>query len=91
MSHVLDFNVSEKIIIDGQHHQLYNIVVELYCYTKVIRKVRKRWHQNPQFGQIGDGISEKQRKNVHRASSGHETQFRSKFGAKLSLPCPFVS
>jgi hypothetical protein len=28
---------------------------------------------------------------VHRASTGHETQFSSKFGAKLSLPCPFFS
>jgi hypothetical protein len=26
----------------------------------------------------------------HRASTGHETQFSSKFSAKLSLPCPFV-
>jgi len=29
-------------------------------------------------------------KKVHRASTGHQTQFSSKFGAKLSLPCPFV-
>ncbi len=31
----------------------------------------------------------KQEKKVHRTSTGYETQFRSKFGAKLSLPCPF--
>jgi hypothetical protein len=29
----------------------------LYVYSKVICKVRKRWHQNPLFGHIGDEIS----------------------------------
>jgi len=31
------------------------------------------------------------KKKVHRASTGHETQFSSKFGAKLSLASPFFS
>jgi len=30
-------------------------------------------------------------KKVHWASTGHETQFSSKFGAKLSLPCLLFS
>ncbi len=33
----------------------------------------------------------KQGKRVHWTSTGHETQFSSKFGAKLSLHCPFFS
>jgi hypothetical protein len=33
----------------------------------------------------------KQGEKVHWASTGHETQFSSKFGAKLSLPSPFFS
>jgi hypothetical protein len=28
MSYVLDFNDSEKIMVDGQYHQFYNIVVK---------------------------------------------------------------
>jgi len=28
MLYVLDFNISEKIMVDGQYHQLYNIVVK---------------------------------------------------------------
>jgi hypothetical protein len=39
------------------------------------------------FGHIGNEI-QKQEKKVHWASTGHEIQFSSKFGAKLSLPCP---
>jgi hypothetical protein len=33
----------------------------------------------------------KQKKKVHWASTGHETKFSSKFGAKPSLPSPFFS
>jgi len=54
-------------------------------------KVRKRGHWNPLFGHIGDGILKNRETTVHWASRGHETRFRSKFGAKLSLPCPFFS
>jgi len=46
------------------------------------------WNSNPLFGRIGDEIFKKQEKKVHWVSTGHETQFRNKFGAQLSLPCP---
>jgi hypothetical protein len=59
--------------------------------NKVIRKVRQRRHWNPLFGRIGDEISKNKEKKVHWASTGHEIQFSSKFGAELSLPCPFFS
>jgi hypothetical protein len=40
----------------------------------------------------GDEISKnRKKKKVQWASTGYETQFISKFGAKLSLPCPFFS
>jgi hypothetical protein len=60
-------------------------------YNKVIRKVRQRQHRNPLFGHIGDEISKTRIIKVHWASTGHETQFSSKFGAELSLPSPFFS
>jgi hypothetical protein len=34
-------------------------------------------------------ISKNRKRKVHWTSTGYETQFSSKFGAKLSLPCPF--
>jgi hypothetical protein len=58
---------------------------------KVIRKVRQRRHQNPLFRHVRDEISKNGEKKLHWASTGHQTQFNSKFGAKLSLPCPFFS
>ncbi len=33
----------------------------------------------------------KQEEKIHWVSMGHETQFNNKFGAKLSLFCPFFS
>jgi hypothetical protein len=45
----------------------------------------------PLFDHIGDEISKNKGKKVHWASTGHETQFSTKFGAKLSLPSPFFS
>jgi len=43
--------------------------------NKVIRKVRKRRHQNPLFGHIGDEIFFLNRKKiVHWASTGHENR-----------------
>jgi hypothetical protein len=40
---------------------------------------------------IGDEISKNRENKVHWTSTGYETQFSSKFGAKLSWPCPFFS
>jgi len=59
--------------------------------NKVIRKLRKRRHRNLLFGHMGDEIFKNRKKKVHWASTRHETQFSSKFGAKLSLPGPFFS
>jgi hypothetical protein len=59
--------------------------------NQVIPKLRKRRHRNPLFGHMGDEISKKRKTKVHWASTRHETQFNSKLGAKLSLPCPFLS
>jgi hypothetical protein len=57
---------------------------------EIIHKVKKRRHQNPVWSHRGQNF-EKQGNKIHGASRGHETQFSSKFGAKLSLPCPFFS
>jgi len=61
--------------------------------NEVIGKVRQRRHWNPLFGPVWShrGDFKKQEKKVHWVSTGHEIQFRSKFGAKLSLSCPFFS
>jgi hypothetical protein len=62
--------------------------------NKVIGKVRERRHWNPLFGSVWSHRGrdfKKQDKKGHWASTGHEIQFSSKFGAKLSLPCPFFS
>jgi hypothetical protein len=62
--------------------------------NKVIRKVRQRRHSNPLFGPVWSQRGrdfKKQEKKVHWTSTGHEIQFSSKFGAKLSFPCPFFS
>jgi hypothetical protein len=65
---------------------------EIWGHSKVSRKVRKRRHRNPLFSHIGDEISKnKGGKITLVALTGHETQFRSKFGAQLSLHCPFFS
>jgi hypothetical protein len=46
----------------------------------------------PLFAHIGDEISNNRKKRYTGwTSTGYETQFSSKFGAKLSLPCPFFS
>jgi hypothetical protein len=59
-------------------------------YIKVIRsKVRQRRHRNPLFRHIRDEISKKWGKKVHWASTGHQTQFSSKFGAKLGYVLSF--
>jgi hypothetical protein len=59
--------------------------------NKFIRKVRKRRHWNPLFGHRGDEISKNRKKKGILGFKAYETQFSSKFGAKLSLPCPFFS
>jgi hypothetical protein len=51
----------------------------------------KTWHRNPLFGHMGDEISKNRTKKVYWASTRHETQFSTKFAAKLSLPRPFFS
>jgi hypothetical protein len=44
------------------------------------------------FTHIGDEISKNSEKKTYIGLQGeHETQFSSKFDAKLSLPCPFFS
>jgi hypothetical protein len=58
--------------------------------NKFICKVRKWQHRNP-YLVISGMRFQKTREKVHSASMGHETQFSSKFGAKLSLPYPFLS
>jgi hypothetical protein len=77
--------------------------IELFCahtiqlgpkfrWNKIIRKVRKRRHQNPPVWSHNEwGFKKQGEKKVHWASTGHETQFNSKFGAKPSLPCPCFS
>jgi hypothetical protein len=55
-----------------------------------MRKVRKRQHWNPLFGHIGDEISKDRGKST-LGLRGHEPEFTTKFGAKLSSPCPFFS
>jgi hypothetical protein len=58
----------------------------------IFLKVRQRSHQNSLFGHIGDEISRNMQKKKETAlQGGHETQFSSKFGAKLSLACPFLT
>jgi hypothetical protein len=42
--------------------------------------------RGPLFGHIGDEIFKNRNIYIYRASTGHETQFRNKFGVKLSLP-----
>jgi hypothetical protein len=58
---------------------------------KLIRKVRQRQHRNPLFRHIRYEISKNGEKKVRWASTGHQTEFSSQFGAKPSLPCPFFS
>jgi hypothetical protein len=57
--------------------------------NEVICKIRKRQHQNPLFGHIGDEISKNKEKKIHRVLTRLEIQFNSKFVTKLSLPYPF--
>jgi hypothetical protein len=52
-------------------------------------KDRKRRHWNPLFGHIGDEISKNRGGGNTLGLRGHETEFSTKFGAKLSSPCPF--
>jgi len=75
-----------QVVVSGISPRLCKILA-----NNVIRKVRQRRHWNPLFGHIGDEISKNREKKVHWASTGYEIQFSSKFGAKLSLPCPFFS
>jgi hypothetical protein len=77
----------------NEHSPFYTSFVhdrmqETCTIIKVIRKVRKRWQRNPLFGMRFQTTG---KKRVHWASTGHETQFSNKFGAKLSSPCPFFS
>jgi hypothetical protein len=59
--------------------------------NKVTRKVRQTRRWNPLFGHIGDDISKNSKKKYTGLQRGIKIQFSSKFGAKLSLPCPFFS
>jgi len=69
---------------------LYN-PIEVADILKVILKVRKRQHPNPLFWSHREWDFKKQEKKVHWGFNGGMklSQFSSKLGAKLSLPCPF--
>ncbi len=74
--------VSDPLPINlGIKHQIEN-----FQNIKVIRKVRKRRHENPCLVTQGMRFQKTGKKTVHQASTGHETQFSNKFGAKLSFP-----
>jgi len=62
--------------------------------NKVIRNVRQRRHWKPLFGPVWSHRGrhfQKRKKKYTALQQGIKTQFSSKFGAKLSLPCPFFS
>jgi hypothetical protein len=58
---------------------------------RVIRKVRKTQHQNPEFGNTQDEIQKKNTcKKVRLHSTGDETQKTINFGGKLSFILSFL-
>jgi hypothetical protein len=57
--------------------------------SKVSRKVSQRRFWNAMFGHIGDDVSKNRKKKYAGLHRGIQSQFISKFGSKLSLPCPF--
>jgi hypothetical protein len=76
---------------EKKNKSLYN-KSNSFKLLKLTIKSGKDGTQSPRlFGHIGYKISKnrKNKKKVHWASKGPETQFSSKFGTKLSLLCPF--
>jgi hypothetical protein len=65
--------------------------LEVNGKLKLSVKSGKDGTRTPLFGHIGDEISKNWEKKTHWASRGYETQFSSKFGAKLSSPLCFYS
>ncbi len=80
-----------NLVITRCHQNIWYLLFVISFVQRVKPKVRKRWHQNPLFGHIGDKISKNRNKKYTGLRGKHETQFSSKFGAKLSLPYPFFS
>jgi hypothetical protein len=58
--------------------------------NRVILKVRKTQHQNPEFGHTQGEIQKKNSKKVHQHSTGDETQKTINFGGKLSFIVSFL-
>jgi len=61
-------------------------------YNRVIRKVRKTQHQNPEFGHTKSEIQKKLQKNTStfKHSMGDETQKSINFGGELSFILSFL-
>jgi len=58
---------------------------------KLFVKSEKDGTRTPYLVTYGMRFQKTGQKKVYWTSTGYETQFGSKFGAKLSLPCPFFS
>jgi hypothetical protein len=84
-------NKDPNLISEGSLKTYIHLIAHFFSPNQVIHKDRKRRHQNPLFGHIGDEISKNRKKNkVHWASTGQKLNLVcSKFSAKLSLPSPF--
>jgi hypothetical protein len=70
----------------------HKLFTKLYfLFTRVIRKVRKAQHQNPEFSHTqGEIFKKKPAEKVFQHSTGDETQKIINFGVKLSFILSFI-